>query len=103
MGAMSRQRIVQDAQHGPALQAEGLDRGQQPLDEAATLGTGTAEGVLPPQHGAAQQALRVVVSRPGGAAAADPPGQQSLADARDSSSQGWSSYSLLAASRKLSH
>lgn len=60
---MVDQGIMQVAQHRPPLQAARLHHGQQPLHEATTGFTLTAISVLPPQHAAAQQPLRVVVRR----------------------------------------
>ena len=60
---MGDQRLVQVAEHRPALQPQRLHRRQDALHEPATLGTVAAERVLPPQHPPAQQPLRVVVRR----------------------------------------
>src|SRR5262245_26135840 len=58
---MSNRRFIHLAQHRPSLQPTRLHSGQHSLDETAPRRTGTAEGVLPPQHATPQQTLRVMV------------------------------------------
>src|SRR5688572_14342006 len=59
--AMSRQRVIQERQHGPLLQAQGLHDGEHAFDEAAAVVAVAAEGVLAPQDARTQLALDVIV------------------------------------------
>jgi hypothetical protein len=50
-------------QHWPLLEAQRLHHREDSFGKAAALLAGAAEGVLAPQHPAAQQPFRVVVRR----------------------------------------
>ena len=60
---MSAQGLVEVRQHRPALQPTRLHHRQHPLHEPTPGRAGAAEGVLPPQHPAAQHPLGMMVRR----------------------------------------